>query len=387
MTDIIKTTQLQEPGFGLIYLYDLEYSPGSYAYFYAGVGGDLAEVTFPDEGSVLRTYVALPLTATGFDISSDGVYSRPELIVANIESVFSEQLGGLTFEDLIGRRITRRTTLEKYLDSVTYTNPVEFPKTTFIIDTIKEKNPVTVTFELSAPFDLAGVKLPSRSIIGGACSWKYKGAAKEVLIQNRVGGCPYSVQESAQGGGQDLFNLGSGIGVYVNKDDEYLLPLDEDDFILYVAGSYSKFDRVYIDSTTTRKNEDGTLSPAAVKDFFCCVKATSDSPTSGSTSWEHVRLVNTSAVLNAVTLDGYVDKRYNDYFRDPASLAVPYQVKNLSFDSQNIVAGTIQLGDPIFMENADICGKSLNSCKKRFQMSNKGRPLPFGGYPGVQQRR
>lgn len=386
MTDIIKTAQLQEPGFGLVYLYDLEYAPGSFAYFYAGLDGNLAEVTFPDEGSVLRTYTALPLTATGFDITSDGAYSRPELIVANIESVFSDELGGATFEDLIGRRITRRTTLEKYLDSVTYPNPVEFPKTTYVIDIIKEKNPLTVTFELSAPFDLAGIKLPTRTIIGGACSWKYQGASKDVSLANRVGGCPYSIQESIQGGSIDLFNLSSR-GIYVNKEDEYIVDLSESDFSLYVAGSYSKFDRVYIDATTTRKNEDGTFSPAAVKDFFCCVKDTSDSPTSGSTSWEQVRLLNRSATITAVTLNGYTDTRYNDYFAESATTEPPYQVKNLSFDSQNIVAGTIQLGDPNFMENANICGKTLTSCKKRFQMSNKGRPLPFGGFPGVQQRR
>jgi hypothetical protein len=58
---------------------------------------------------------------------------------------------------------------------------------------------------------------------------------------------------------------------------------------------------------------------------------------------------------------------------------------------------TPKLGSP-YWEKADICGKTINSCKIRYQMSkssgtNKGTlpgyefnteiPLPFGGFPGV----
>ena len=101
MSDIIKTVQLQDPGSELVVLYDLEYSSGSFAHFFAGLDDDLTELQFRDSAGAVQTYEALPLEADGFDISSDGAYSRPEITVANIESVFKDAIGGLDFQDLI----------------------------------------------------------------------------------------------------------------------------------------------------------------------------------------------------------------------------------------------------------------------------------------------
>ena len=150
MSDIIATTQVQGINSELIVLYDLEYATGSFAYFYPGGFKDYSadpqvKVEFRTSAGVAKEYIALPMESEGFDISSDGAHSRPVLSVANIESVFLDALTDVaSYEELIGKRITRRTTLKKYLvgesaDSGAGNAPVEFPQITYIIDRIKSK--------------------------------------------------------------------------------------------------------------------------------------------------------------------------------------------------------------------------------------------------------
>ena len=115
MTAIVENVQKTGVESGIITLYKLEYADNTFAYFVAGVEEDLSSIQFRDEDGTIRTYTPIPIELEGFDISSDGAISRPKMTVANIESTFRDSLGGLGFEDLIGRRITRRTTQQKYL--------------------------------------------------------------------------------------------------------------------------------------------------------------------------------------------------------------------------------------------------------------------------------
>ena len=60
-----------------------------------------------------------------------------------------------------------------------------------------------VTFELAAPFDLAGIKLPRRVVIGGACPWKYQGASTTLTEANKEGGCSWRLDNKINIGGTD----------------------------------------------------------------------------------------------------------------------------------------------------------------------------------------
>ena len=72
-------------------------------------------------------------------------------------NALTNAIGGIDPEDLIGRRLTRRTTLQKYLvgESGDSTPPVEFPKAVYILDRLKNRNILMLTFELASPFDVA----------------------------------------------------------------------------------------------------------------------------------------------------------------------------------------------------------------------------------------
>jgi lambda family phage minor tail protein L len=90
----------------------------------------------------------------------------------------------LAYDDLLGAKVTRKRTMSKYLDAVNFTGGVnpdadpdaEFPDDIYFIEHKVNENKYMVEFELSASFDVQGVKLPRRQIIQNICPWKYRGA-------------------------------------------------------------------------------------------------------------------------------------------------------------------------------------------------------------------
>ena len=122
-----------------------------------------------------NTYVKMPIQAEGFAYTR-GQLPRPNLVVSNALNTITAIL--LTVNqttagnDLTGATVTRIRTLARYLDSVNFpgnTNPLgtpdptaEFPQEIYKIDRKSSENRETVTFELAAVFDLAGVRAPKR---------------------------------------------------------------------------------------------------------------------------------------------------------------------------------------------------------------------------------
>lgn len=183
MTELISVIQKQDPGSALIELYDLEINDTDTVYFHPGI--DLSVGSPPYIQFDGNTYIPLPAEITGIEHNSDGASNRPSFTVANLLNTFSSLLFDyfaspalrLRNEDLIGRSITKRVTLYRYLDNQPGSSSpvIEFPKRRFIIDRISQETKDAVTFELAAPYDLAGINLPSRSVVGKYCGWQYQG--------------------------------------------------------------------------------------------------------------------------------------------------------------------------------------------------------------------
>lgn len=195
---IATDAQALEQESGIIYLYELEFGTGTNNKLYFHAGKDLDG---SDSGKNLifdgNTYLALPIVMDTIEKKAEGAMNRPEITIANVETILKsgstfktnmEVTSGdnawdavvdgtnitadnFTIDSLIGQRLTRRKTFEKYTGSAT---PVEFPKETFIIDRIKDKNFLSVTLELASPADLTGVIIPSRTVIGKYCPWLYQ---------------------------------------------------------------------------------------------------------------------------------------------------------------------------------------------------------------------
>ena len=148
---------------------------GGFLYFHAGTNGLNQPVTW--KGVV---YQPMPITAMGFDRTTQGSLPRPKIQVANIGGVISGELQAN--DDLIGCKITRKQTLAKYLDAVNFPGGVNpdadtnqcFADELWYIEQKTSETRYLVQFDLSSVFDLMGVQLPYRQVIPDYCPWYYR---------------------------------------------------------------------------------------------------------------------------------------------------------------------------------------------------------------------
>lgn len=199
MTNLIATdSQKLEIDSPLVDLFELELpvsvNGSSRLYFHPGVDSnyDNIEVAISKSGTgesatfTYQEYTPLPMNIDGLELNAQGASARPTLTMANVTSILGDALGHLKFNDLIGQKVTRRQTLEKYLKGGSANDfpVIEFSKQTYVIDRIANENNILVSFELAISYDLENVTLPRRIIVGKYCSWLYQGET----LKNH-GGC------------------------------------------------------------------------------------------------------------------------------------------------------------------------------------------------------
>ena len=163
----------------IIELFELDATSfgGDVYYFHAGTNGLTDAITW--QGQEYQPY---PVQVTGFEFTAGGQLPRPKLAVSNLSGIITALV--LAYDDLLGAKITRKRTMQKYLDAVNFTGGVnpdadptaEFPDDIYFIERKVSENKSVIDFELAASFDVQGVKLPRRQIIQNICPWKYRGA-------------------------------------------------------------------------------------------------------------------------------------------------------------------------------------------------------------------
>jgi lambda family phage minor tail protein L len=230
MTELIEVVQKQDPGSELVTLFELAFNDLT-LYFHPGLNDneDLDNLYFEDveDPWKIRKYVPFPIEMTGVEYNADGATNRPSVTIANVTTQFST-LVGATNEDLIGQIITVRQTLKSYLeDEDAYNNggaglgngtaPIEFPKKKFIIDRVAGETNLAVTFELSSPYDLQGIKLPNRQVIGKYCSWIYKGQ-----VEGKGGGCTWKGEKEYPTGSGDT--MATHKAYFTDENDPLVTP-------------------------------------------------------------------------------------------------------------------------------------------------------------------
>ena len=118
-------------------------------------------------------YLRFPIQATGFAFQK-GQLPRPKISISNATGLISSILLSVnettSGNDLTGATVTRIRTLAKFIDAVNFadgTNATadpnaEFPQEIYVVDRKSTETREVVEFELAAPTDLAGVRIPGR---------------------------------------------------------------------------------------------------------------------------------------------------------------------------------------------------------------------------------
>ncbi|MBF7978135.1 MULTISPECIES: phage minor tail protein L [Rahnella] len=153
---------------------DLQSFGGDVIRFHAGTNGYYGNVIW--KGTV---YSAYPIAVEGFEIKSEGTYSRPVMKVANITGLVT----GINsdFDDALGAVVTRRQVPVYHLDAVNFPggNPNADPTmeavSRYVIEEMAEETFETVTYNLATPVDCDNSIIPARTILADVCQWVYRG--------------------------------------------------------------------------------------------------------------------------------------------------------------------------------------------------------------------
>lgn len=323
-----------------------------------------------------NNYVAFPIILEGVDVSSDGASSRPTATIPNVLSVLrsdttiNTELGTSDFdiEDLIGERFTRRQTLSKYIN--TSSTEYEFPKAIYVIDRISSRNQLAIQLELSSPFDLAGVRVPSRPVAGKYCPWVYK---EWTASNTDVRSACYWKSQKIQGSNTPY--------LFFTIDDEPLILAGVTSSAWSSATSYSAGNFVTHDSLTWQAKADNS----------------NQTPYEGSIYWKICRLYTIWSSSGNYTLNT-TDTRKSSYVFYNNEV---WRITRAHTSSSS----TAPSATSKYWARADVCGKLLSSCKCRYQAvfhssssnathgySKAGEfnteiSLPFGGFPGTRKFR
>lgn len=460
MTNLIATDlRRQSVQSGMIDLFILELPNGSKVYFHPGVEADLTSVQFRDSDSpyAIRTYAPFPVEIEGLEIGSDGAIKRPTFSVANIGNNFTSVLEGFEIKDLIGQRLTRRQTLRKYLADVsTATPPVEMTSMTYVIDRISAETNTTITFETAVVYDLEGVTIPRRVSVGKFCAWTYQG--HDAFSK---GGCTWELdssvtthQSASNGDTTDLvhylyfdlqdrplitktwadanisaysnsteYNLDSYVSTTDGSTTRYWLSLitghtgnTPSDTSLFWKEAFLYQKHTFTDSTCDTISGDATVTHTAnssiVNGIFVSGAGIQEGSTVTSAASGTFELSATATATDTnIPLTFVTDRTYavGDLVEATTTLngntlrTVWYCIK--AHNSKTV--GTIPSLTSKYWRREELCGKTLNSCKCRFQGSPRrtsnsspyfnaaeqppsGRKhtslaLPFGAFIGTEK--
>jgi len=394
----IKELQKLEQASGIVDLYEIELNNNAKAYITKAPDGDLQSIELYDYDTHTQknTYIPIPLEIEGIDITTKGVSPRPVLTIANILTDFENAISPLTFQDLIGKKIYRRRTLQKYLvgeasETASGVAPVEFPRQMWVVDRVEQEDSLSIAFELTSPFNTEGLVLPYRVVGHNACPWQYQGASPEKTEGNKRGGCSWHTESKY------IIN-GIAYQVYVNSDDEYVIPST----VTFTTWSGSGTVNAYYKTTTTlgtssqvrRYSADGTIDTSAdgstVVNYWQANRATSVTPQDNHSDWTRIRVYDNYST--STTYYAYTDDKLNMLVRATSGSELLWQTKITQSNN------ALQFGN--YWKRGDLCGKRLSSCQTRFGFdpitpsaststgkANKitTRTLPFGGFPGARK--
>jgi lambda family phage minor tail protein L len=337
-------------------------------------------------------YNRFPIEVTGFEISGQGQFPRPQVKVSNVMSAITIIL--MQYGDLLGAKFTRKRTLAKYLDAINFpgnVNPdadpgVYFADDIYYVDRKSSEDRDIVQFELASVADLQGVKIPARTVVKNLCPWVYRGAdcgfTGIPLYDENDNILPYPASAEAiamRDAYQDVLDAKALLAIaQADLEDKY--------DILLAAEQYTQTIQI---SLSSPKYYIATAPFAPTLAYWNDVDVIADVGT----------LYQSGDYYQQQTINGnlYTFYKIIQNYRDEAALAIAqanYDAAVIARDNAiadvdtaiadfDTALAAVPADDPVYTQ--DRCGKRLTSCKNRFSAIIENSPINFGGFPGVSR--
>lgn len=155
-------TELQKGALpSMVELYELDLTPlgEGILYFTPHTQGGTANVAFGGQ-----VYLPMPIRVTGLSQSTGGAPPRPTLVVSNVTRFIQPFI--TENQDLVGMVLTRKLTLDKFLDGGSSPDDTQVISVTKLVIQQKVRmNKVEVEFMLSSPLDQPNLKLPQGIVL------------------------------------------------------------------------------------------------------------------------------------------------------------------------------------------------------------------------------
>jgi lambda family phage minor tail protein L len=141
------------------------------------LGGPVLRFTpniYANGGSLMfggSAFAPLPMDFTGWDeltqsSGDNGTQPRPQLVVGNASKTLLSYV--VSLGDLVGAKITRVRTFQKYLDGQSNPDTSQIlPADVYLFSQKTNHTNQSITWELTSPMDLPSAQLPARQVLKG----------------------------------------------------------------------------------------------------------------------------------------------------------------------------------------------------------------------------
>jgi lambda family phage minor tail protein L len=139
-----------------------------------------------------QPYQALPMDATGFEMTTRGTLPQPNITISNLYGGGNLLLS--EFNGLLGAHVWRILTLRRFLDDGSSPDANAYiTRDMFVVAQKTSHNAVAIVFKLAAQMDQEGTQLPRRQILRDVCSHVYRAwRPSSGAFDYSKASCPYT---------------------------------------------------------------------------------------------------------------------------------------------------------------------------------------------------
>ena len=120
-----------------------------------------------------QLYQALPMDASGFELSTRGAFPTPSVTISNLYGAGNLLLD--SYKGLVGADIVRLLTLRRFLDDGETPDPNAYiTRDKYVVAQKTSHTAIAIAFKLATRMDVEGTQLPRRQILRDVCSHTYR---------------------------------------------------------------------------------------------------------------------------------------------------------------------------------------------------------------------